>query len=255
MPSMRIFHVVGARPNFMKVAPVYRALAARGVEQTLLHTGQHYDVAMSEAILKELGLPDPDVNLGVGSGTHAQQTAQVMLGVEEELKTRQPDLVIVYGDVNSTMAAALVAVKLGIAVAHVEAGLRSGDRSMPEEINRLVTDRVSQWLFTCLVTATTTCCAKVGGRPDQNGRQRHGLPAAIAARADGEQYLRASALQNGSALPCPGHAAPSVERGRSRMLARLFAALDRVARHVPVVFSCPSAHAGADDAIRRSAGA
>ena len=128
---MHILHIAGARPNFMKVAPVHRALAARGARQTLVHTGQHYDAAMSGSIFSELGLPDPDVNLGVGSGSHAAQTAQVMVAVEQYLEKETPDLVLVYGDVNSTMAATLAAVKLGVPVGHVEAGLRSGDRTMP----------------------------------------------------------------------------------------------------------------------------
>lgn len=144
-----ILHVVGARPNFIKAAPVLRALAARkGVRQTLVHTGQHYDVNMSDIFFRQLGMPAPDVSLGVGSGTHAQQTAQVLLGLEPVLSERAPDAVVVYGDVNSTLAAALAAVKLRIPVAHIEAGLRSRDRAMPEEINRIITDSISDLLFT-----------------------------------------------------------------------------------------------------------
>ncbi|MEO8076807.1 MAG: UDP-N-acetylglucosamine 2-epimerase (non-hydrolyzing) [Acidobacteriota bacterium] len=146
--TRHILHVVGARPNFMKVAPVIAALDRRGVQQTLVHTGQHYDAKLSDEIFRELDLPEPDINLGVGSGSHAEQTAQVLLGMEQVLLDRRPDLVLVYGDVNSTVAAALAAVKIGIEVGHVEAGLRSGDRTMPEEINRLVTDRLSTRLFT-----------------------------------------------------------------------------------------------------------
>lgn len=145
---MKIAHVVGARPNFMKVAPVHAAGAARGLHQTLIHTGQHYDEKMSDVFFEELHLPRPEVNLNVGSGTHAVQTAEVMLRIEPVLRDLAPEWLLVYGDVNSTMAAALVAVKLGIRVAHVEAGLRSGDRSMPEEINRLVTDRLADLLLT-----------------------------------------------------------------------------------------------------------
>lgn len=144
-----VLHVVGARPNFIKAAPVLRALARRkGVRQTLVHTGQHYDVNMSDIFFRQLDIPAPDVSLGVGSGTHAAQTAQVLLGLEPVLLERRPDVVVVYGDVNSTMAAALAAVKLHIPVAHVEAGLRSGDRTMPEEINRIITDSISDLLFT-----------------------------------------------------------------------------------------------------------
>jgi UDP-N-acetylglucosamine 2-epimerase (non-hydrolysing) len=145
---MKIAHVVGARPNFMKVAPVHAAAATRGLQQTLIHTGQHYDEKMSEIFFDELGLPRPDVNLNVGSGTHAVQTAEVMTRIEPVLSELAPDWLLVYGDVNSTLAATLVAVKLGIRVAHVEAGLRSGDRTMPEEINRLVTDRLADLLLT-----------------------------------------------------------------------------------------------------------
>jgi UDP-N-acetylglucosamine 2-epimerase (non-hydrolysing) len=145
---MKILHIVGARPNFMKVAPVRNALAAHPVSQLLVHTGQHYDANMSEVFFQQLGIPPPDVNLEVGSGTHAIQTSQIMSRVEPVLMDYQPDWVLVYGDVNSTVAAALVATKIGIRVGHVEAGLRSRDRTMPEEINRLLTDQISDLLFT-----------------------------------------------------------------------------------------------------------
>lgn len=146
---MHILHVVGARPNFMKAAPVLRALGAYpNVRQTLVHTGQHYDAAMSDVFFQQLEMPLPDINLGVGSGTHAQQTAAIMQTFEPVVLDRKPDIVLVYGDVNSTVAAALVCSKLGVRVGHVEAGLRSRDRSMPEEINRLVTDQLSDLLFT-----------------------------------------------------------------------------------------------------------
>lgn len=143
-------HVTGARPNFPKAAPVLAALAARGVRNVLVHTGQHYDERLSEVFFRQLGLPEPDVNLGVGSGTHAQQTAAVMTGLEDLVTSEahgRPDVVVVYGDVNSTVAAALVAAKLQVPLAHVEAGLRSFDRSMPEEVNRVVTDRLSDLLL------------------------------------------------------------------------------------------------------------
>jgi UDP-N-acetylglucosamine 2-epimerase (non-hydrolysing) len=146
---MQILHVVGARPNFMKVAPVHRALASRsGVRQTLVHTGQHYDLNMSDVFFQQLSIPAPDVNLGVGSGSHGKQTAEIMIGFEALVEGHRPDLVLVYGDVNSTAAAALVCAKLGVRIGHVEAGLRSFDRTMPEEINRLVTDQLSDLLFT-----------------------------------------------------------------------------------------------------------
>jgi len=146
---MHILHVVGARPNFMKAAPVLHALRRRlGVRQTLVHTGQHYDRNLSDVFFSQLEIPVPDVNLGVGSGTHARQTADVMSGIEPVLVERKPDMVLVYGDVNSTVAAALVCSKLLIPVAHVEAGLRSFDRTMPEEVNRIVTDQLADVLFT-----------------------------------------------------------------------------------------------------------
>ena len=146
---MHVLHVVGARPNFMKAAPVLRALKMYPeVLQTLVHTGQHYDPSMSDIFFVQLGMPAPDCNLEVGSGTHAQQTAAVMVALEPVLRQLDPDLVLVYGDVNSTLAASLVCSKLGVRLAHVEAGLRSHDRSMPEEVNRLLTDQVSDLLFT-----------------------------------------------------------------------------------------------------------
>jgi UDP-N-acetylglucosamine 2-epimerase (non-hydrolysing) len=144
---MKILHVVGARPNFPKLAPVYRAADARGVEQIIVHTGQHYDDALSGNFFRQLGIPAPHVDLGVGSSTHAVQTARIIERIEPVILETNPDWVVVYGDVNSTMAAALVAAKLQIPVAHVEAGLRSYDRSMPEEINRIVTDRLADLLL------------------------------------------------------------------------------------------------------------
>ena len=133
----------------MKVAPVLNALKGRNnMVQTLVRTGQHYDVNMSEVFFRQLGMPAPDVYLAVGSGTHAKQTAEIMIRLEPVVVERQPDIVLVYGDVNSTVAAALVCAKLGVRVGHIEAGLRSFDRTMPEEINRLVTDQLADWLFT-----------------------------------------------------------------------------------------------------------
>lgn len=146
---MKILHVVGARPNYMKVAPIIAAMRRRGgFEQTLVHTGQHYDHRMSQVFFDDLDLPDPDDHLEVGSGTHAEQTARILLAFEPVVIARRPDWVFVVGDVNSTAACALVCVKLGVRVAHVEAGLRSFDRSMPEEINRLLTDQIADLLFT-----------------------------------------------------------------------------------------------------------
>lgn len=145
---MSVLHVLGARPNFVKAAPVVRALDELGVRQGIIHTGQHYDALMSDVFFADLGLPSPLANLGVGSGTHAKQTAALLVGLEEVFTEHRPELVVVYGDVNSTLAAILVCAKLGIPSAHVEAGLRSFDRSMPEEVNRIVTDSLSDLLFT-----------------------------------------------------------------------------------------------------------
>src|SRR5262249_29597731 len=146
--GMKLLHVVGARPNFMKVAPVLRAGSAAALEQVLVHTGQHYDPSMSDAFFRDLELPAPDEMLGVGSGSHAEQTARIMVAFEPVLDQHRPDWVLVYGDVNSTVACALVAAKKMVRVAHVEAGLRSRDRSMPEEINRILTDQLADLCLT-----------------------------------------------------------------------------------------------------------
>ena len=159
MTSGRITVVVAARPNFMKAGPVVHALEPEFAVD-LVHTGQHYDRKMSGAFLEDLGLPDPQVNLGVGSGTHAEQTAGVLAAMERHLLASRPDAVLVVGDVNSTLAAALAAAKLHIPVGHVEAGLRSGDWTMPEEVNRIVTDRLSCWLFTPSADADANLAAE-----------------------------------------------------------------------------------------------
>jgi UDP-N-acetylglucosamine 2-epimerase (non-hydrolysing) len=163
--KVKFLHVVGARPNFIKLAPVVRALQKHDpVEQRIVHTGQHYDVSMSDIFFQQLEIPCPDVNLEVGSGTHSKQTAEIMVRLEPILLDSRPDLVLVYGDVNSTVAAALVCSKLEIRMAHVEAGLRSFDRAMPEEVNRVITDQLANILFT----------------PSEDGDhnlQREGIPA------------------------------------------------------------------------------
>jgi UDP-N-acetylglucosamine 2-epimerase (non-hydrolysing) len=151
---MKVILVCGARPNFMKVAPIIRAMDKYQQESTLsihhilVHTGQHYDYEMSQVFFRDLELPEPDVHLGIGSGSHAEQTGKAMIEIEKVLLEHNPDLVIVVGDVNSTLAAALAAVKLSIPIAHVEAGLRSYDKTMPEEVNRLIADHISDYLFT-----------------------------------------------------------------------------------------------------------
>ena len=146
--SVKIICIAGARPNFMKIAPIIEAFRAQpGIEPLLVHTGQHYDEKMSDLFFRELGIPQPDMNLEVGSGSHAVQTAEIMKAFEPVCLQHKPDWVLVVGDVNSTIACGLVAVKLGIRLIHVEAGLRSGDRTMPEEINRILTDSISDRLF------------------------------------------------------------------------------------------------------------
>jgi UDP-N-acetylglucosamine 2-epimerase (non-hydrolysing) len=143
-----LYLVAGARPNFMKIAPIVRALQAHGgLDFKIIHTGQHYDREMNEVFFEELGIPPPDVFMGAGGGSHAQQTAKIMTAFEELCQANPPDAVLVVGDVNSTLACSIVAKKLHIPVAHVEAGLRSGDMAMPEEINRLVTDSICDWFF------------------------------------------------------------------------------------------------------------
>lgn len=147
---LKILNIAGARPNFMKVAPIYAEMKRRAAEfqPMIVHTGQHYDAAMSDAFFDDLGMPKPDIYLGVGSGSHAVQTAKIMTEFEPVVLEHKPDWVLVVGDVNSTIACALVCAKLGIKIAHVEAGLRSRDRGMPEEINRILTDSISDLLFT-----------------------------------------------------------------------------------------------------------
>jgi UDP-N-acetylglucosamine 2-epimerase (non-hydrolysing) len=237
---MHILHIAGARPNFMKVAPVHRALAARGIRQTLVHTGQHYDPAMSGSIFDELGLPEPDVNLGVGSGTHAQQTGQVMIAIEDHLSKEKPDLLLVYGDVNSTMAATIAAVKLHVPVGHVEAGLRSGDRSMPEEINRLITDRLSQWLFTPSKDGDDNLLAE-GADPRSIVRVGNVMIDTLKRLlpiADGERELRRFDLMNGIGpkrfVLVTLHRPSNVDDAAT--LARLMDSLENIAKRVPVVF-------------------
>ena len=160
-----IYLVAGARPNFMKIAPIVRALQAHGgLAFKIIHTGQHYDREMNDVFFEELGIPQPDVFMGAGGGSHAQQTAKIMTGFEELCQANRPDAVLVVGDVNSTLACSIVAKKLNIPVAHVEAGLRSGDMSMPEEINRLVTDSISDWFF--VTEPAALAHLKREGKPD-----------------------------------------------------------------------------------------
>jgi len=159
--QLEVICVAGARPNFVKLAPVVAALDNHpACEAIILHTGQHYDAQMSSVFFDELGIRKPDLPLGVGSGSHAIQTAKVMIGMDEVIDARRPDVVLVVGDVNSTVAVALVAKKKGVPVVHVEAGLRSFDETMPEEINRLITDRLSDALYTTEAERKSICGAR-----------------------------------------------------------------------------------------------
>lgn len=232
---MKLLHIVGARPNFPKLAPVHRAGVAAGTHQIVVHTGQHYDDALSERFFRDLGIPMPDVNLSVGSDSHAVQTARIMERVEPVIQAERPDWLVVYGDVNSTMAAAIVAAKLGIRVAHVEAGLRSFDRSMPEEINRIITDRLSNLLLTPSRDADMQLRAE--GEPEDeivfvgNVMIDSLFFALPAARRTG---FRTSLGVNGSAIIVTLHRPSNVDDPvRLRALAT---SLVEIARERPVVF-------------------
>ncbi len=233
---MLILNVVGARPNFMKIAPVIDALRCACLPQFLVHTGQHYDEKMSHLFFEQLRIPAPDLNLEVGSGSQAQQTAEIIRRFEPVVLERRPDLVLVVGDVNSTMACALVAVKLGIRVAHVEAGLRSFDRSMPEEINRLVTDALSDLLF-------------VSERSGLENLKREGVPDEKVhfvgnVMIDTLLRHRAAAAQTGVLerlqLEESGYALVTLHRPSNvddpRKLGAFLCALGSLARELPVVF-------------------
>jgi UDP-N-acetylglucosamine 2-epimerase (non-hydrolysing) len=237
---MHILHVVGTRPNFMKVAPMLSALAARGARQTLVHTGQHYDVNMSDAIFRELRLPEPDVNLGVGSGSSSEQTAHVLLGIERCLAERRPDLMLVYGDTNSTMAAALAGANGGVRIGHVEAGLRSGDRQAPDEINRVVTDALSTWHFTPSADADDNLRSE--GVPSSSiacvGNVLIDTLVRLLPLTQPQPLLQMFGLMNGS-TPRP-YALVTLHRHANvddeDMLGRILDALADVAAHLPVIF-------------------
>lgn len=233
----KVLHIVGARPNFMKVAPIHRAIRERGVlAQTLVHTGQHYDVKMSDVFFTDLGMPAPDVHLGIGSGSHTEQTARVMMELEKVFTQEKPDLVSVVGDVNSTLAGALVAVKMGIKLAHVEAGLRSGDRTMPEEINRLLVDRISDLLLTPSADADANLLRE-GIEPERIRMVGNVMiDSLLSAR---EQALRLPTLKDMGFTPrgyavCTLHRASNVDDEGT--LRGLLSALGHVASRLPVVF-------------------
>jgi UDP-N-acetylglucosamine 2-epimerase (non-hydrolysing) len=227
-------HIVGARPNFMKAAPVVHALIARGARPLLVHTGQHYDERMSDVFFRQLGLPEPDVNLGVGSGTHAAQTAALMVAIERVLVDRKPDRVVVYGDINSTLAAAVVAAKLGIPIAHVEAGLRSFDRSMPEEINRVVTDALADLHF---LTSPEAFAHLADEGIDAAGMHFVGNPM-IDTLLRFRDTLDTAAQQRRFGLPAQ-YAVATLHRpsnvDSAEVAARLVDALGRVARVLPIL--------------------
>jgi UDP-N-acetylglucosamine 2-epimerase len=152
---MSIIHIVGARPQFVKLAPLYKEIASNNIDQKVIHTGQHYDERMSKIFFEDLKIPKPDINLDINQGTHAYQTAEMMKGIEKILMETEKPLLIIYGDTNSTLAGAIAASKLSIPIIHVEAGLRSFNRSMPEEVNRILSDRISNYLFAPTTTAVT----------------------------------------------------------------------------------------------------
>ena len=231
-----ILCVVGARPNFMKMAPIIAALKADGFAVTLVHTGQHYDAAMNDVVFEQLRLPVPDVNLEVGSASHAQQTGEVMKRIEPVLMEKKPDAVLVVGDVNSTLAAGLVAVKLGIKVIHVEAGLRSRDRAMPEEINRILTDQISDILFTTEREAEDNLAAE--------GVARERVVFAGNVMIDSLRANLAAAVppseSAGRALPSKGYALVTLHRPSNvddpRVLKPLLAVLGEIASGMLLVF-------------------
>ncbi|HZH80283.1 MAG TPA: UDP-N-acetylglucosamine 2-epimerase (non-hydrolyzing) [Gemmatimonadales bacterium] len=233
---MRVLSVVGARPNFMKLAPVDRELVKRGVEHVIVHTGQHYDPGMSDAFFEELWIPTPDHHLGVGSGSHAQQTAAVMQRLEPLLVELKPDLVLVYGDVNSTVAAALVAAKLQVRVGHVEAGLRSGDWTMPEEINRVVTDRLSDLLFLPSRDAALNLSAE-GVAPERMHFVGNVMIDTLCWALPQARTLDAAARHGVAGRP---YAMVTLHRpsnvDESSVLRELFDALGRLAAKLPVLF-------------------
>lgn len=246
---MRVICVAGARPNFMKIKPVVAALEARDVDVVLVHTGQHYDSAMSDTFFTELGLRAPDVHLEVGSGSHAEQTGRVMTAFEPVVADLAPDLVVVVGDVNSSMACAIVTAKAGPLVAHVEAGLRSRDWSMPEEVNRVVTDRVSDFLLAPSADAVDNLRAE-GYRPDQIELVGNVMIDTLLANRD-RAFARPTL--DGLGLEPQAYGLVTLHRPANvddpATLADLLGALDAVAVDLPLVFPVhPRARAGVEAA-------
>jgi UDP-N-acetylglucosamine 2-epimerase (non-hydrolysing) len=238
---MRLIHVVGARPNFMKIAPVMRALESRpGIEQLLVHTGQHYDPQMSDVFFRDLDLPKPDIYLGVGSGTHAQMTGKVMELLEPVFDDRKPDMVVVAGDVNSTLAAAIVAAKAvePVPVAHVEAGLRSFDMTMPEEVNRILTDRISALCLTPSPDGDENL-VREGVGPDRIVRVGNVMIDSLRRALPVSERMAPEVLGKLGVEP-KRYALVTLHRPANVddpvVLGRLIGALIRVARELPVVF-------------------
>jgi UDP-N-acetylglucosamine 2-epimerase (non-hydrolysing) len=234
---VRLVHVLGTRPNFVKMAPVIAAVRERFGDQqsVIVHTGQHYDRAMSEIFFEELGVPEPDHMLGVGSGSHAEQTARVLERLEPVLRENRPDLVLVPGDVNSTLAAALCAERLGIPVAHVESGLRSFDRTMPEEINRVVADHVSELLFLHSAEAEDNLRAE-GVAEDRFrfvGNTMIDTLVALEDRIRSRAAAREAGVEPGSFLLVTLHRPALVD---GPLLGPAIEALEQVAAEMPVVF-------------------
>lgn len=233
---MTITLVAGARPNFMKIAPLVRAFDAAGLPRRIVHTGQHYDRAMSATFFEELGIPQPDVNLGVGSGSHVQQLAEVMQRLEQDFMTHRPRAVLVVGDVNSTLAAALTANKLGIPVAHVEAGLRSGDRTMPEEINRILTDACSDWLYTSEPAAHANLVRE--GIPSERiclvGNVMIDTLWQHLPQAEARQPYRRWGLAPGQYAVLTLHRPSNVDH--PERLAAILQAIHKLSEHLPVIF-------------------
>ncbi len=233
---MKILNIVGARPNFMKMAPILSAIHRRGIEQVLVHTGQHYDEAMSASFFRDLEMPPPDINLEIGSGTHAQQTAKVMLAFEPVLIEQKPDWVVVVGDVNSTLACALVAAKLSIKVAHVEAGLRSFDRTMPEELNRLMTDQLADLLLTPSADADTNLLRE-GIPPERIVRVGNVMIDTLFAQLEKAQ---SSAILNRLSLVPRSFAVLTLHRPANvddaATLRQIFSALETLSAELPIVF-------------------
>jgi UDP-N-acetylglucosamine 2-epimerase (non-hydrolysing) len=234
---MKLLAVVGARPNFMKVAPLFWEIAHRSaIDARLVHTGQHYDRQMSDRFFEELRLPEPDINLGVGSASHAVQTAEVMKRFEPVLLEQRPDAVVVVGDVNSTLACALTAVKLGIRVAHVEAGLRSFDRTMPEEINRLASDAISDWLFVSEESGVTNL-RREGVPPERIFFVGNVMIDSL--RACQPRFEQSTILEE-LKLHKAGYGVVTLHRPANvddpAVLSNLVAALDRLQKDLPIVF-------------------